>query len=367
MPAPTTNTSRQKAGVSVRPVTIFDKILLRVQRGVAEVTWPFLAAGVAIHVVTSWVALAVMGEGEIASGSVFPYYYLTTATTVGYGDFSPATTAGRYIGGFWIMPGAVLLFTAVVGKLIQAISDRWTRAMKGREDFSDLENHVVVFGWRGEQTRRLLELLLAEDEAAGRGLVLVSIVLDENPMPNEISFVNVAALSGEDAVTRSAAGSASVALIMGENDDETLAAALSIGSLPNAPRIVAYFQTAGPAALLRSYIPTAEAQESISTELMARSAYDPGAARLQRIMLSSLEGPTQYSFTIPEGGAQTDCAAALATLKQKCDATLIAVKRALDADVTMNPSASLGIGPGDRVFYIADHRLKESEVAGVLV
>lgn len=353
--------------MTIKPKTLFSKILLRVQRGVAEVTWPVLALGVLIHVTTSWIALAVLGEGEIASTAVFPYYYLTTATTVGYGDFSPVTTAGRYIGGFWILPGAVLIFTAVIGKLVQLFSDRWTRAMKGREDYSDLQGHVVVFGWRGEQTRRLIRLLLAEDDAAERGLVLVSVVLTENPMPNEIDFVKVAALSGEDAVTRSAASAAEVALVMGQDDDETLAAALSIGALPTAPRIVAYFQASGPAALLRSYCPTAEAQESLSTELMARSAYDPGAAQLQRIMLSSLEGPTQYSFTIPESAAQTDCARALAALKQSCDATLIAVKRTADADVTMNPAADCAIGPGDRVFYIADHRLKEDEVAGVLV
>jgi len=37
-----------------------------------------------------------------------------------------------------------------------------------------------------------------------------------------------------------------------------------------------------------------------------------------------------------------------------------------DVDLTMNPAADCPICPGDRVFYIADHRLKESEVAGVL-
>ena len=353
--------------MAAQPRTILGRLLRQVQRGVAEVTWPILGLGLLVHVATSWLALLLCGEGEIASSGVFPYYYLTTATTVGYGDFSPASTAARYIAGFWIMPGAVLLFTAVVGKLIQAVTDRWTRAMKGREDYSDLKDHVVVFGWHGDRSRRLVDLLLAEDAAAENGVVMVSDELSENPMPDKINFVRVAALSSTEASRRSGVSNAEVALILGSDDDETLAAALAVGALPKAPRIVAYFQTNGPAQLLQSYCPTAEAQESLSIELMARSAYDPGAARLQRIMLSSLDGPTQYSFTVPAGADKTDCSSALVALKQKCDATLIGVQHKDAADMTMNPPADCSIGAGDRVFYIADHRLTEEEVEGVLV
>jgi len=309
--------------------------------------------------------MMIFAEGEIAGAGVFPYYYLTTATTVGYGDFSPSTTGARYIAGFWIMPGAVLLFTAVVGKLIQAITERWTRAMKGREDYADMQGHVVVFGWQGDRTRRLIDLLLAEEAAAQKGLVLVAASLTENPMPEAIHFVKAEALSGAEASERSGVAQAQVALILGKDDDETLAAALAVGALPTAPRIVAYFQTTGPADLLRSYCPTAEAQESLSIELMARSAYDPGASRLQRIMLSSLDGPTQYSFTVPEGAVATQCAHALQTLKEKCDATLIGVQHAGQDDFMMNPAVDCRIGPGDRVFYIGGSRLKDEEVAGV--
>ena len=350
----------------MKPATMIGRLLRKVQRGVAEVTWPFLALCVAVHVGTSWLALELFGEGEIASVSIFPYYYLTTATTVGYGDFSPATTGARYIAGFWIMPGAVLLFTAVIGKLIQAVTDRWTRAMKGREDYSDMQDHVVVFGWHGDRTRRLIDLLLAEEGAAERGLVLVSDDLAENPMPEAIQFIRVEALSSAEAARRSAVSNAKVALILGDNDDTTLAAALAVGALPTVPRIVAYFQTTGPAGLLHSYCPTAEAQESLSIELMARSAFDPGASQLQRIMLSSLDGPTQYSFTVPDDAAPTDCTKALIAMKKTCDATLIGVQHSGDESLKMNPAADCPINPGDRVFYIADHRLKAEEVAGVL-
>ena len=352
--------------LTIIPTSPFGRFLRKIQRGVAEVTWTILALSAVIHVGTSWLSLIIFGEGEITSPAIFPYYYLTTATTVGYGDFSPATTGARYIAGFRIMPGAVLLFTAVIGKLIQAFTERWTRAMRGREDYADMRGHVVVFGWRGDRSRRLIELLLAEESAAAHGLVLVTRGLAENPMPEAIQFVRVEALSGAEASRRSAVEQADVALIFGEDDDETLAAALAIGALPRVPRIVAYFQTTGPADLLRSYCPTAEAQESLSIELMARSAYDPGASRLQRIMLSSLDGPTQYSFTVPTGALPTDCAQALTKLKAKCDATLIGVQHEGSEALMMNPASACPIRPGDRIFYIADHRLTPDDVAGVL-
>lgn len=238
--------------------------------------------------------------------------------------------------------------------------------MKGREDYSNKRDHVVVFGWHGDRTRRLINLLLVEEAAADNGLVLVSDGLTENPMPEAIQFVKVGALSSTEASQRSAVAQAKVALILGEDDDETLAAALAVGALPTVPRIVAYFQTTGPADLLRSYCPTAEAQESLSIELMARSAYDPGASRLQRIMLSSLEGPTQYSFTVSDATTATDCATALTALKTKCDATLIGVQHAGTDELIMNPASGCEVKAGDRVFYIADHRLSEEEVAGAL-
>ena len=353
-------------GNSIKPASLIGRIFRRVQRGVAEVTWLFLLIAVAFHVGTSWLSLLIFGEGEITNAGIFPYYYLTTATTVGYGDFSPATTGARFVAGFWIMPGAVLLFTAVIGKLIQAITDRWTRAMKGREDYSDMQDHVVVFGWQGDRTRRLINLLLAEEGASERGLVLVSEILDENPMPEQINFIRVAALSSAEASRRSAVAAAQVAVVLGDSDDTTLAAALAVGALPTVPRIVAYFQTAGPADLLRSYCPTAEAQESLSIELMARSAHDPGASRLQRIMLSSLDGPTQYSFTVPGDAKPTNCATALIALKNKCDATLIGVQNFGEDDLRMNPSKDCAIGPNDRVFYIADHRLNAEEIGSIL-
>ncbi len=361
-----TGRCRMAVGKSNRPATFLGRFFRKVQRGVSEVTWEFLLLAVAFHVGTSWLSLLLFGEGEITNAGIFPYYYLTTATTVGYGDFSPATTGARYIAGFWIMPGAVLLFTAVIGKLIQAITERWTRAMKGREDYSDMQGHVVVFGWQGDRTRRLIDLLLAEEDAIEHGLVLVSDELEENPVPEKINFIRVAALSSAEASQRSAAAAAKVAVILGDSDDTTLAAALAVGALPTAPRIVAYFQTTGPADLLRSYCPTAEAQESLSIELMARSAHDPGASRLQRIMLSSLDGPTQYSFTVPGDAKPTNCASALIALKNKCDATLIGVQNFGDDDLRMNPSKDCAIGPNDRVFYIADHRLNAEEIGSVL-
>ncbi len=349
-----------------RPTTLLGRLIRRVRRSATELTWSILAAALALHVGMSWLALIIFGEGDIASASVFPYYYLTTATTVGYGDFSPATTGARNIAAFWIMPGAVLLFTAVIGKIIQAITDRWTKAMKGREDYSDLEGHVVVFGWQGDRTRRLMDLLLAEDEAAAKGIVLVSQVLEDNPMPDRISFIRVDALSSTGAVQRSGVAQAEVALIVGADDDTTLAAALAVGALPNPPRIIAYFQTSGPAALLRSYCPTAEAQESLSTELMARSACDPGAARLQQMMLSSLEGPTQYSFIVPEGIAATDCAKALTALKRSCNATLLGLSAKGSDDLHMNPTSDTPINAGDRLYYIAARRLEQAEIAEAL-
>ena len=64
--------------------------------------------------------------------------------------------------------------------------------------------------------------------------------------------------------------------------------------------IVAYFDQHSFADLLKAHCPHAECNVSLSIELMVRSAQDPGSSRVQRQLLSALEGPTQYSLQVPE-------------------------------------------------------------------
>ena len=98
---------------------------------VVGLTWDIVFFMTAFHFAVSWILIDSVSGENISSGDIFWYFYITTATTVGYGDYSPTTEAGRLITVLWIMPGGIALFTTVIAKVIQFISNRWRKGMRG--------------------------------------------------------------------------------------------------------------------------------------------------------------------------------------------------------------------------------------------
>ena len=92
---------------------------------VTGLSWETVFVLTGLHFLTSWGLLVLGGGEEISSGQLFWYFYITTATTVGYGDYSPATEIGRLVTVLWIMPGGIALFTTIIAKVVQQIADKW--------------------------------------------------------------------------------------------------------------------------------------------------------------------------------------------------------------------------------------------------
>jgi voltage-gated potassium channel len=70
-----------------------------------RMSWDALAGLVLGHVAIAYVGMRQFETGEITDAIAFWYFYVTTATTVGYGDVTPKTDAGRLLTTLWIMPG----------------------------------------------------------------------------------------------------------------------------------------------------------------------------------------------------------------------------------------------------------------------
>jgi len=124
------------------------KVLKTLYSHVTRLAWDALPALVALHVLVSYAAMHVFETGEIAETVAFWYYYVTTIATMGYGDIAPKTTGGRLFTTLWVMPGGIMLFTASIGKFVQFIADRWRKRMLGEADYSFMEGHIVILGWR---------------------------------------------------------------------------------------------------------------------------------------------------------------------------------------------------------------------------
>lgn len=338
------------------------RLYRRIYRHVAEMRWDALLALGLAHFAISWALAAISESGDVTSRTVFWYYYLVTATTVGYGDFAPQTTWGRVVAVAWIMPGAIALFTTAIAKAAQAMAESWRRNMRGRGDYSKLDNHIVLIGWRGERSERLIEQLADTIDLDAPEIVIVGVSISQNPAPDRAHFIKAESFSDDDALKRAGLEHAMAAIVMAATDADDLAAALAANAVAPNLRLVVYFEDEGMANLLKAHCPTAETATSLSIELLARAARDEGSAELFYMLASSQQGPTEYSVLAPDDLKAAQFGPAMLALKRHHDATLIAVKHEGERLATLNPAWDAPIRGGDRLYYVARERIDANKI-----
>lgn len=341
----------------------FSHALKTIYSHITRLAWDALLALIALHAVVSYIALRVFENGEITEGVAFWYYYVTTSTTIGYGDIAPKTPAGRLFTTLWIMPGGIMLFTASIAKFLHFIADIWRKRMRGEADYSHLQNHIVILGWQGLRTRRMIEEIVADTGAGAREIVLCTTKEIENPMPDTVKFVRDKALSDAGLHQRAGSAGAAIILALGHDDNDTLAAALAAAPLNKHGHIVAHFSQQSFADLLTAHCPRAEAMVSLSIEIMVRAALDPGSSRVQRDLMSVFGGQNNFSLRVPPDVPATRYGDLLKMFKEKHNATLIAM-----ADDTsgngLRPNASMNaeVTAGTVLYYIAAQRVDPARV-----
>lgn len=324
--------------------------------------WDALVLVGLAHFGASW-ALASMAETNgITDPDVFWYYYLVTATTVGYGDFAPATGWGRLVAVAWIMPGGIALFTTAIAKAAQAMAESWRRNMRGGGDYSKLDNHIVLIGWRGERSERLLMQLADANDGKAPEVVIISYSVHQNPAPDRAHFIRAEAMTDQGAFARAGLATANAAIVMAASDADSLAGALSAAACAPDLRLVVYFEDERMTNLLKAHCPTAESAPSLSIELLARAARDAGSAEILFTLASSQQGPTEYSMVVPDHAPTLEFGAALLAFKRDHNAILLGVRRQSDGAAVLNPAWSATIQPGDRIYYVAISRLEPDRV-----
>ncbi len=329
-----------------------------------KLSWLALVIVLLLHFFLSWGLLALAGEHELVQPDVFYYFYLVTASTVGYGDFSPVTFTGRLLASILLVPGGVVLFAGFIGKLTSVVVNYWRKNVKGRADFSDqLKGHIVILGWHQERTRRMLELIFGDRKRQKRDVVLCASDDMENPMPGQVHFVRSESLTSEDCFTRSALRDADRVIIYGMNDDNTLTVSLAVTGYGTRAHVVSHFESREMANLLSVHAPQVETHANISIEMLVRSSQDPGSSRVQNQLLNTLSGPTQYSMTVPASFVVCRFSTLLQWFKQQHDALLFGVANSTTGDdLVLNPDADYPVTPGQILYFMAGQRLYSGEI-----
>lgn len=337
---------------------LFDRAI----HAMADLHWTVLGMLIVGHAAITWVLLDLAGEERLEGPATFFYWYATTAYTVGYGDLSPQTEAGRLITALWVFPGAIAAFTTIVAKILAAIGDVWRRRRSGKGDYSRMTDTIVLIGYHPSRTIKMIDELCTE-LAADQTLVLLTRQTLAEP-DGRIRYVQSDTLTSVSALTRAGVRGASRVVVFTGSDSDTLAATLAAAVVaPPEAHIVCYFEDEDHARLLNQHCPRVEVVLSAGPEMVARACKDPGASQVISCLTSHLDaGATLFSLTWPDRPPRAYGALAHDLLQRS--ATLLAVQPTAAAAPVFNPDISLDVRPGDRVFYVASDRIDLAAVAG---
>ena len=335
-----------------------EMFFVKLYRAVAEMRWQVLVSFGGMHVVTSWLLLTMVGEVALTSPIDFVYFYQTTATTVGYGDLSPATSLGKLATIFYVQPGGIALFTTLVAKAVASTAAVWRRNMEGRGDFSKLENVTILIGYHPSRTQKMIEQIFAGGQVNGQ-LVLVT-KKEVRISDHRVKYIVAESYASDADLMRAGIKNAQKILVYADDDDQTLAAGLAVCALNTTAHIVAYFDEQHAANLLHKHTGV-ECVVSPSAEMVIRALQDPGASGVIAALVSATDDATIYSLPVPDG-VEVEFGKVFRYLRDRHEATLVAAKRLGEdcADLTIGDDEELQ--SGSLLFFIAAHRLLEADV-----
>ncbi|MFT2090436.1 potassium channel family protein [Paraglaciecola sp. 2405UD69-4] len=340
---------------------MFPKLRRLLVKAFSEMRWYSIVLALLFYGVSSWVLLFLADEQALTKPVDFIYWLMVTGSTVGYGDFSPSTVSGKYIVSFYIIPLGLSIFGLVLGRIAAWVSEQWQKGAKGLKSLH-VDNHILVLGWNGPRTIRLLELLIRERDSIEDDPAIVLCVRADivNPLPDQIEFVKVTTFSNDADMDKACIANASVVLMDNPEDDLTMTTALYCSQRnPNA-QMIAYFNDESLVNLLQKHCPNVECTPSVAVEMLAKSAFDPGSSVLHHDLLDVNMGQAQYSVSIPEDIRPLQVKNIFQALKINYQATLIGMARKNEKlNIQVNPDLDNTLYPGDKIYYIAHQRINK--------
>ncbi|MEV6877360.1 ion channel [Amycolatopsis sp. NPDC051128] len=330
-------------------------------RWVGSRGWLLPAAVVVFVFVTSWplMALAEPAGSELVRPGTYWWYFVVTATTVGYGDYAPETVAGHVVGGYVIV-GGIATLTTVFTKLASVLEQAKGRRMQGAEAVR-ATGHTVLIGYTAGRTERIVAQLLADDVT---GLVLCAgEEVPAHPMPaRPVRFVR-GDPTAADVLARAAVPHAATVLVDMGDDNAALAVAVTVDHANPAAHVVVTLRDLERAELVRYVDPRIRCVQWHSPRMVTEELTSPGIAEVYAELMTA-GGADTFSVTLPESLGRLPAERCRTAMGRAFGATVLAVRTG--TDLVVNPAWDAVLAAGAVLYYIGPRRLTGAEVETVL-
>lgn len=309
---------------------------------------------------TSWLlmALAEPASNEITRPENYWWWFLVTAATVGYGDFFPETLAGHVVGGYVIIGGIVTL-TILFTQMSNAVQTAKGKRMKGSVGLT-VSGHTVLLGYLPGRTEKIVAELAVEERPS---LVLCAWDdVPEHPMPERttVQFIR-GDLTHADVMRRACVAQADTVIVDGRDDNETLAIAVAVNHANPDVHLVAAVRDMSRCDNMRYVTPRVQCVQWHQPYMITEEALDPGITQVYTDLMTGGGHGNTYSMALPDHAGVSTVGDCQMRLGREFAATLLAVRR--DGELQVSPPWDAELPSGATLYYVAAERIEPRSFA----
>ena len=267
--------------------------------------------GILFVMVIGGFIVKLLEPGDITQENNPFWWAIVTMTTVGYGDFSPETPAGRLVAVLIMFAGISLvsLLTATISSIFVA---QKIREGKGLEKL-DLKDHIILCGWNQNADRIMDSISNLSGKKKNEVVMINDLNEDEvNTIKNKYPRLNLFFVSGdftqEQILERANLKESHTVIIIphaveasvGSPDEKTIFATLTIKSIEPNIRVVAYLVDRDNL----THIQRANADEVVLSDdfgafMLASHVMDPGVPQTVKKLMDSRSSSRFKRIDIP--------------------------------------------------------------------
>ncbi|MEU0529054.1 ion channel [Amycolatopsis tolypomycina] len=310
---------------------------------------------------TSWplMALAEPAGSDLVRPGNYWWYFVVTAATVGYGDFSPETVAGHFVGAYVII-GGIATLTTVFTRLASVLEQAKGRRMQGIEPVR-VSGHTVLIGYTAGRTERIVAQLLADGVT---GLVLCAgEEVPAHPMPAEpVDFVR-GDPTVADVLARAAVHRAATVLVDMPDDNAALAVAVTVDHANPEAHVVVALRDMNRAELVRYVDPRIKCVQWHTPRMVTEELASPGIADVYTELMTA-GGASTYSTRLPEALGRVGTERCRVALGRTFGATVLAARTA--DGLVVNPAWDGELPAGSVLYYVGPRKLTEAEITSAV-
>ena len=289
------------------------------------------------------------------------WWAVVTVTTVGYGDYFPATFGGRYI----VAIPTMIVGISILGYLLSTVAtfliETRSKELKGMGKVNFKDHILVIHHQSLARSLEIVNELQSDPKTKDAPIVLIDNGLDE--IPEVLSQLDVRFVKGdptkEATLERANFKDAKYAVVLSRDprdpasDDHTLAVALTLEHLNVGIVTVAECLDPERVNLMRkSGCDSVVCVAQLSSRIMIQEVLDPGVQHVMKELTSTTFGQQIFVVNVEDSqGFVFEKAASTLSAKG-----YLALGIQRENDVLLNPSAEERVGGTDSIICLGDTR-----------